>query len=323
VPKKRRGAVPQPVANPLTSDAVFLTLSLRPGPASRTALRTLGMELPALVRGVGTREPESNLSCTIGFGSLAWDAVFGPPRPAELHPFREIRSGGRHAVSTPGDVFFHIRADRRYLCFELESLILARLGTTVEPVDEVEGFRYFDHRGLIGFVDGTENPQGQEALDAILVGDEDPNFAGGSYVLTQKYLHDLTGWNAVSTEQQEQIIGRRKLSDLELSEEAKPSYAHNALTKVVENGREVRILRDNMPFGSPARGEYGTYFIGYSRSPRVTEQMLEHMVVGSPPGNYDRLLDFSRPVTGNLFFVPSLTFLGGIEPEKGGSGPAA
>ena len=78
---------------------------------------------------------------------------------------------------------------------------------------------------------------------------------------------------------------------------------------IVEDDKEIKILRDNMPFGSVAQGEFGAYFIGYSRSPRTIEQMIENMFVGRPPGNYDRLLDFSRAVTGNLFFSPSATFL--------------
>ena len=134
-------------------------------------------------------------------------------------------------------------------------------------------------------------------------------FALGSYVIVQKYLHDLDGWNALSTETQERIIGRTKLSDVELDDSVKPTSAHSALTTIEEDGKEVKILRDNMPFGRAASSEFGTYFIGYSRAPRRIEQMLENMFIGRPPGNYDRLLDFSRAVTGNLFFVPSATFL--------------
>ena len=171
------------------------------------------------------------------------------PRPAKLHPFREIRAGNRHAVSTPGDLLFHIRAKRMDLCFELATQIMATLGDAVSPADEVHGFRYFDDRDLIGFVDGTENPTGQAAIDAVVVGDEDAGFAGGSYVMVQKYLHDLDGWNALSTEAQEMIIGRKKLSDIELDDSVKPTSAHNALTTIVENGKEIKILRDNMPFG--------------------------------------------------------------------------
>jgi putative iron-dependent peroxidase len=186
---------------------------------------------------------------------------------------------------------------------------MERIGGAVSAVDETHGFRYFDDRDLLGFVDGTENPRGEAALNAALVAGEDPQFAGGSYVIIQKYLHDVSRWNALSTEEQERVIGRKKLSDIELSDAVKPSSAHNALTTIVEDGREVKILRDNMPFGKPGQGEFGTYFIGYSRSPRVTEQMLENMFIGRPPGNYDRLLDFSRAVTGSLFFAPSAAFL--------------
>ena len=195
------------------------------------------------------------------------------------------------------------------LCFELATQIMARLGAAVSPADEVHGFQYLDDRDLLGFVDGTENPTDQAAIDATVIGAEDPPFAGGSYVIVQKYLHDLAAWNALSTEAQERIIGRTKLSDIELDDAVKPTSAHNALTMIEENGKEIKIVRANMPFGQVGQGEFGTYFIGYSRSPRTIEQMLTNMFIGRPPGNYDRLLDFSRAVTGNLFFVPSTNFL--------------
>jgi putative iron-dependent peroxidase len=186
----------------------------------------------------------------------------------------------------------------------------------VSPVDEVHGFRYFDDRDLLGFVDGTENPRGEAAIDAVMVGQEDAAFAGGSYIIVQKYLHDLNGWNTLSTEAQERIIGRTKLTDIELDDSIKPTSPHSALTTIVEGGKEIKILRDNMPFGRAGHGEFGTYFIGYSRSPRTIEQMLENMFVGRPPGNYDRLLDFSRAVTGNMFFAPSVTFLEGVGDDQ-------
>jgi porphyrinogen peroxidase len=301
--------VPQPVAAPLTRAAVFLVLKLNDGPEHRNTVRSFCADLSAVFRAVSFRDIEAGLSCVMGFGSDAWDQLFGLPRPAELHPFREIRAGARHAVSTPGDLIFHIRAKRADLCFELETQILARIGPAVTPADEVVGFRYFDNRDLLGFVDGTENPRDDAAVNAVLIGNEDPAFTCGSYVIVQKYLHDMDAWNALPTEAQERIIGRGKVNDIELDDSVKPTSAHNALTVIVEDGKEVKILRDNMPFGRPAHGEFGTYFIGYSRSPRTTEQMLENMFIGKPPGNYDRLLDFSRAVTGNLFFVPSATFL--------------
>jgi porphyrinogen peroxidase len=309
-------ALAQPVAAPLTRAAIFQVVTLNPGVDDRATVRALCGDLAALIRAVEFRDLEGSLSCVMGFGSEAWDRLFGPPRPAELHPFREIRAGTRHAVATPGDLLFHIRAKRMDLCFELSTQVMARLGDSVSPVDEVQGFRYFDDRDLIGFVDGTENPRGSEVVEAVLIGDEDPAFTNGSYVIVQKYLHDLKGWNALPTEAQERIIGRAKLSDIELDDSVKPTSAHNALTTIVEDGKEVKILRDNMPFGRPSLGEFGTYFIGYSRSPRTIEQMLDNMFVGRPPGNYDRLLDFSRAVTGNLFFVPTATFLENVGDEQ-------
>jgi putative iron-dependent peroxidase len=309
-PEWGRGrTIAQPVAVPLTRAAIFLVATLNPGVDHCATLRSACGDLAALVRAVEFRDLDAGLSCVVGFGSDAWGRLLATPKPAELHPFREIRAGARHAVSTPGDVLFHIRANRMDLCFELATQIMARIGNAVSTSDEVHGFRYFDDRDLLGFVDGTENPRGRAAADAVIIGDEDATFAGGSYVIVQKYLHNIDAWNALSTETQERIIGRTKLSDIELDDSVKPTSAHNALTTIVENGQEIKILRDNMPFGRPGHSEFGTYFIGYSRSPRTIEQMLENMFVGRPPGNYDRLLDFSQAVTGNLFFVPSATLL--------------
>jgi putative iron-dependent peroxidase len=306
----------QSVVGPLTRAAIFLVATINRGSANRAAVRSFCGDLSGLLRAVGFRDIEGNLSCVMGIGSEAWDRLFGAPRPAELHPFREIKAGPRHAVATPGDLMFHIRAKRMDLCFELASQIMAKLGNAVTAVDEVHGFRYFDDRDLLGFVDGTENPTARAANDAVYIGDEDAGFAGSTYVIVQKYLHDMAGWNALSTETQERIIGRGKLSDIELDDATKPSCAHSALTVIEEGGKEIKIVRDNMPFGRVAEGEFGTYFIGYARSPRTIEQMLENMFVGRPPGNYDRLLDFSVAKTGNLFFVPSATFLDNIAEDE-------
>jgi putative iron-dependent peroxidase len=301
-------AVPQPVVAQLTRAAIFLVVTIKSGPEFDTVVHTLCGDLAALLRAVGFRDLEGRLSCVMAFGSDAWGRFFGEPKPKDLHPFREIH-GRHHAVATPGDILFHIRATRMDLCFELATQIMSRLGEAVSAADEVHGFNYFDDRDLIGFVDGTENPVEQAAVDATVIGGEDAAFAGGSYVIVQKYLHDLKRWNELPIEAQEKIIGRTKLSDVELDDAVKPTSAHNALTTIVENGEQLEILRDNMPFGDVGKGEFGTYFIGYARSPRRIEQMLENMFIGRPPGNYDRLLDFSRAVTGTLFFVPSATFL--------------
>jgi len=316
-------AVPQAVTGRLTRAAIFLVVTAGADRSAVTAIRSLVSDIGAIIRPIGFREPEGGLSCVVGFGSDAWDRLFGPPRPAELHPFREIRAAARHAVATPGDLLFHIRAARIDLCFELATSIMTALGDAIAIADEVHGFQYFDRRDLLGFVDGTENPEGQAAADAVFIGAEDTDFAGGSYVIVQKYRHDMAGWNGLSTEAQERIIGRTKLGNVELDDAVKPTSAHNALTTIVEDGKEIQILRDNMPFGQPGHGEFGTYFIGYARSPRTIEQMLRNMFIGRPPGNYDRILDFSRAVTGSLFFVPADSFLAGIVPDAAPVPPEA
>lgn len=301
-------SLPQAVDASLTRSAIFLVLTMQAGAPAEVTVRALCADLSALVRGIGFRAQEGNLSCITGIGATAWDRLFGAPRPRELHPFREIH-GVHHAPATPGDLLFHIRAERPDLCFELAAQICERLAGAAEIIDEVHGFKYFDARDLLGFVDGTENPVAQAARAATLIGDEDPAYTGGSYVIIQKYLHDLAKWNAIPVEQQERIIGRKKLSDIELAESAKPSYAHNVLTNITENGQQLQILRDNMPFGTIGKGEFGTYFIGYAKSPDRIERMLNNMFIGNPPGNYDRVLDVSQAVTGCLFFVPTATFL--------------
>jgi porphyrinogen peroxidase len=299
---------PQPVLAPLTESARFLVVVVEPG--GEDQVRDLLEDLSGLRRAVGFRAPEGLLSCVAGIGSDAWDRLFDGPRPAELHPFVPLDGAVHRAPSTQGDLLFHLRARSADLCFELATHLMRRLDGVAEVVDETAGFRYFDQRDLLGFVDGTENPDPSEALAAAVVADDDPTFAGGSYVVVQKYLHDLAAWGALSIEEQERAVGRAKLSNVEFPDDVKPPNAHIALTVIEDDrGEELQIVRDNMPFGRVGAREFGTYFIGYAATPRVTEQMLRNMFIGDPPGNHDRLLDFSTAVTGSLFFAPSANFL--------------
>ncbi|WP_024761109.1 Dyp-type peroxidase [Streptomyces exfoliatus] len=300
--------VAQSVLTPTAPTAVFVVATVSPG--GETAVREVLQDLAGLTRSVGFRSPESALRCVVGVGSDAWDRLVGGPRPRDLHPFPPL-SGPRHrAPATPGDLLFHLRARRMDLCFELARLILDRLAGAVTVVDEVHGFTYFDERDLLGFVDGSENPTGEAAADAVRIGDEDPEFRGGSYVVVQKYLHDMRAWESLTVEEQERVIGRTKQANVELPDGVKPADSHVALNTVVDDdGAEQQILRQNMPFGQIGSGEMGTYFIGYARTPAVTERMLRNMFLGDPPGNTDRILDFSRAVTGCLFFVPSADLL--------------
>jgi porphyrinogen peroxidase len=318
---------PQPILTPLTEAAVFLVLTVEPG--AQDEVRDVLTDVSGLTRSVGFRVHEGALTCVVGVGSAVWDRLFGSPRPTGLHDFRPLQGAKHAAVATPGDLLFHLRAHRLDLCFELAARLVGRLQGHARVIDEVHGFRFFEERDLLGFVDGTENPAGRAASEAVVIGDEDSEFAGGSYVVVQKYLHDLDGWDALSIETQELAIGRTKLSDIELADEVKPSNSHVALNTIVDdNGVQQQIVRRNMPFGRIGPGEFGTYFIGYARHPEVIETMLTNMFIGNPPGNYDRILDFSTAVTGSLFFVPSSDFLddppdpGSEGSEGSASGPA-
>ena len=303
-----RSAEPQPLLSPITEAAIFLTVVLEEG--QEDGVPDLLSEVTGLKRSVGFRLPEGELSCVVGIGARAWDRIFDEPRPAELHPFRELAGDRHRAPATPGDLLFHIRAHRMDLCFELAKRLTVRLRGLARIVDEVHGFRSFDERDLLGFVDGTENPEGEAAPAAALIGDEDAEFAGGSYVVVQKYVHDIEAWEALPVEEQERAVGRTKLDDIEMPDDQKPADSHVALNTVVgEDGEERQIVRVNMPFGKIGADEFGTYFIGYARTPAVIEEMLQNMFIGKPPGNTDRILDFSTAVTGNLFFVPAVDLL--------------
>ncbi|MFH8589953.1 Dyp-type peroxidase [Streptomyces celluloflavus] len=298
----------QAVVVPPSKAAVFLVVTLNPGgeAVAREALE----ELAGLIRSVGFRAPDAALTGVVGIGAAVWPRLFDGPPPHDLHPFQPLTGPRHRAPATPGDLLFHVRARRMDLCFELSRLIVERLGDAVTVVDEVHGFRYFDERDLMGFVDGSENPQGEAAAEAVFVGDEDADFRGGSYVIVQKYVHDMTAWQSISVEEQERVIGRSKSANVELPDGVKPANSHVALNTIVDDeGAERKIVRENMPFGTIGRGEFGTLFIGYARTPAVTERMLDNMFLGDPPGNTDRILDFSTAVTGGLFFAPSADFL--------------
>jgi putative iron-dependent peroxidase len=301
----------QSVVAPLSRSAIFLVVTVGGRDADLATAREALGAIGDLVKNVGFRDLDGRLSCVVGIGSAFWDRLSPDRRPLDLHAFPRIEGPVHAAPSTPGDLLFHIRAEREDMTFELERQLLDLLGDAIAVVDETTGFRYFDARDLLGFVDGTANPTGAELPDAALVGaDADPDFAGGSYIVVQKYLHDMAAWAALSTEDQEAVMGRTKSDNIEIDDDDEPRKSHKSLATIEDpDGGELAILRDNMPFGRPGAGEFGTYFIGYAGRVWVIERMLERMFVGVPPGSYDRLLDFSTAMTGTTFFAPTAALL--------------
>ena len=301
---------PQNVTDKPGENAIFMVFGLIGKENTIETVKDLCDRFPAIIRSMRNRFPEQEISGVMGFGADAWSKLFPElAKPEELVSFEEIKGDKHTAVSTPGDLFFHIRSKKPDTCYEIARIVSDALQEVTIAIDEIHGFRYFDGRAIIGFVDGTENPDFDTCKYAV-IGDKEPYFKGGSYAFVQKYIHNMTQWNSMSTEEQEKVIGRRKFDDQELSDEEKPENAHNVVTNIEdEEGNELKIVRANMPFANPAKREFGTYFIGYASTFSTTRRMLENMFIGDPAGNYDKLLDFSTAVTGTLFFVPSFDLL--------------
>lgn len=257
-----------------------------------------------------TRFPDSGAACVMGIGHDAWLRLGLPePLPKELVNFKPIVGEKHTAVATRGDLHFHLKGSSKSICYDMAASLGQLLDPVAVPVEEVHGFRYWDGRSILGFVDGTENPKGDKRAFFGLIGDSEPAYKGGSYLFVQKYIHDLKAFRALSVEEQEKVFGRSKEKDIEMPDDQKPSNSHIALTNV---GDDLKVIRDNLPFGNMSTNEMGTYFIAYASTFSTVKMMLDNMFIGSPAGNYDRLLDFSTPKTGTLYFVPTASFLKNI-----------
>mgnify|MGYP004468684703 CR=1 FL=1 len=289
---------------------IFVTMDLlRKAQSDDLAvIQDLAAHLGAFESSLNVRYPDSHLAVAFGLSRQAWDYLFpDAPRPAELEAFAPVVGPKYTAPATPADLFFHIRAKDSAVVFEFMSQVMARLRGHVRVLDETHGFRYFEGRAIIGFVDGTENPSALDTPEYAVIGDEDPTFINGSYAFAQKYEHDMVAWNKLKVEQQEAAIGRKKSSDVELEDNEKAANAHNVVAQDNEGGVEHKIVRMNVPYSDPALDVNGTYFIGYARHWSVTKRMLEGMFTNS-----DRLLDFSVPVSGEVFFIPARRLLAKI-----------
>ncbi|RKR05727.1 putative iron-dependent peroxidase [Flavobacterium sp. 90] len=302
---------PQSVTDYPNNNTIFMVWKFKNEADIKPAFEKICALVSNLNNSYTIRIPDGRTSCVMGIGHDAWIKLGLPtPLPKELVNFEPIEGAKHAAISTAGDLHFHLRAQNAAICFDMAMAISNVLESVAECLEEVHGFRYWDGRSIIGFVDGTENPIGEERDFFGVVGEEDSAYKGGSYLFVQKYFHNMKNWENLSTEDQEKVIGRSKMNDIEMADDVKPTNSHSALTAITdENGEDLKIVRDNMPFGNPSKGEVGTYFIAYSSKFSTTKKMLENMFLGNPPGNYDRILDFSTAQTGTLFFVPTFDLL--------------
>ncbi len=290
------------------SDALFLVLSIKNSDSSQQIIRRALNQIPDLTKTLSDTYPQARLSSTVAVGSYAWDQLLPGKRPSALTPFKPVSDGERTAPASPGDILLHIRSDRHDLNFKLQQQVMTLFGNSVQIQEDIHGFRYLDSRDLTGFVDGTENPDGDNRASVALVADEDLDFKNGSYIHTQRYIHNLTLWKRQPVQEQEKVMGRTKEDNIEFSGEQKAPTAHvkKANIKNIE-GKSVEVLRHSMPFGD-AR-ESGLFFVSYCKTPEHFEKMLEAMIQADSNGHYDHLMDYSNAVSGCLFFAPSVDFL--------------
>ncbi|MBA1434573.1 Dyp-type peroxidase [Bombilactobacillus bombi] len=282
-----------------------LELNRQDQAAEQQAIMDFADRYQAILRSLRIRDADGDLKVAFGFSSDAWDYLFpNAPKPKELEPYRTV-SGPKYSMpASKGDLFFHIRARDEAVVYEAMNQFRRFLKDITTVVDETKGFRYFEGRAIIGFIDGTEAPSVEDAANFAIIGDEDPVFENGSYAFAQKWKHNMDFWGQLTTEEQEKAVGREKFGDLELDDEQKAPNAHNVTSKAEIDGEEQKIVRMNVPYSDPAQDNTGTYFIGYSRHWEVTKLMLKNMV-----NKDDYLLTFSDILSGQLFFIPSRPLL--------------
>lgn len=295
-----------------SSDALFITFNV-----NRSEINNLKNALaaaPALIEELQLQFPAADLHTAIGLSSLIWDEL-DSKRPKLLATFPHVAGKDIEFTPTDVDLVLHIRSSRRDATYQLANVLFKAFGSSVTLVEEVSCFKYLDNRDLTGFVDGTENPAGEQRKAVALVGDEDPSFEYGSYFNLMRFVHDLDKWEKEDLKTQEDIFGRTKHTNQEYPSAEKSVHAHTKRTSLKdENGNSMEILRHSMPFASLT--EKGLMFASYSKTPVIFNLMLESMVKGDENGNTDHLMKYTRATTGQAFFIPSNQWLTSLSNSK-------
>ncbi|WP_394135165.1 Dyp-type peroxidase [Aliivibrio fischeri] len=275
--------------------ALYVTLNIKSNP--QLVLEQL-KTLPALIIELNENQPDANLSSAVSFGAEFWSTL-SAPMPSELAKFKQLGKGDIIAPATHGDVLIHLHSNRHDLHFYILRKLMNVISEHVEIKEEVSGFRFLDSRDMTDFVDGTENPKNEVRAEVALIADGE--FAGGSYMMCQRFVHKLPAWNRLSVSAQEKVIGRTKPDSIELDDV--PAASHVGRVDIKENGKGVKILRHSLPYGSVS-GDHGLLFIAYCKTVHNFQVMLDSMY-GEVDGKTDQLLRFTDAVTGGYFFAPS------------------
>ncbi|GHA04076.1 Dyp-type peroxidase [Oceanisphaera arctica] len=284
--------------------AHYLMFEIRPDRFE--AVRSALAEIPALWQGLRQDYPDAAFSGLVAVGNEAWDELYPGARPAELTPFPAQQQGQRIAPETPFDLFFQLRADRLDVAYIAVQRVMALLDGKVELQDERQGFRYLDGRDMTGFVDGTENPQGEDRTAVALVGEG--RFVDGSYIHVQRYKHKMARWQKLAVKAQEDVYGRTKSDNIEYESAQKAPSAHTKRTSLKDAaGNSMEILRQSMPWGTASA--QGLVFISCCNTPLHFTRMLESMYQPDEAGHFDHLTLFTQAETGAAFFAPSEEWL--------------
>ncbi|MDO5640702.1 MAG: Dyp-type peroxidase [Neisseria sp.] len=280
---------------------IFIEADILPG--READIKTACVSSLEALAGLQQQFPQENLGLTIAFGSDLWHRFGHQDEGRDIKPFRPLGNG--LAPATQHDVMIHIASLRHDINFSLAMAVLAAFGDSIRVADETHGFRWVEDRGLDGFVDGTENPHGDEEVTrvgTICAGEPD---CGGSYVLLQKYRHDLKKWSGVSIEEQEKSVGRSKETNEEFSRDVRLPDSHLGRTNIKENGAGLKIVRRSLPYGTVS-GQHGLMFIAYCAKLHNIEAQLLNMF-GETDGKIDLLLKYmSTAETGAYYYAPSV-----------------
>lgn len=249
------------------------------------------------------QQPGADLRASVAFGKSFWLSL-DKGGPAEFEDFRTLGEGDITAPATGGDILLHVNSSRHDLNFYLLRKFLEPIAEAVEVLDETYGYKYLDSRDMTDFIDGTENPNTEESRrDVALI--KEGEFTGGSFVMVQRFVHNLPAWNKLNVQAQEKVIGRTKPDSIEL--EDVPANSHVGRVDIKEEGKGLKIVRHSLPYGS-VTGDHGLLFIAYCHTQHNFNAMLESMY-GETDGKTDTMLRFTKAVSGAYFFAPSAEML--------------
>ncbi len=245
---------------------------------------------------------DADLKATIAFGHQFWHTLsVKAGDDTDFDTFSPLGNGSITAPATESDIMIHVHSTRHDLHFLLLRKFISSIASDIVVTDETYGYRYLDCRDMTDFIDGTENPsEDADRRDVAMI--TEGELAGGSFVMLQRFEHNLPAWNAMGIAQQEAAVGRTKKDSIELDEV--PANSHVGRVDIKEEGKGLKLVRHSLPYGSVS-GEHGLLFIAYCNTQHNFKQMLNSMY-GETDGTTDRLLDFTTAVTGGYYFAPSI-----------------